>query len=80
MTGLLLTLASTVSSAVPQLSTVVRQEIRNGKLYDASLVPSCKSMQPNCKPWQREWNETIKMLADDIVTPEGLILREVTDA
>ena len=71
--------ASAPTSAVA-VSIVSRQEIRNGKLYDVSLAPSCKSKKPVCKPWQREWTEGTPMLPSDIVTPEGLILREVTNA
>jgi hypothetical protein len=80
MIGMLLALAASASTVVPQPTIGSRQEIRNGKLYDVSLAPSCKSKQPKCKPWRREWNDSIKLLPTDIVTPEGLILREVIDA
>jgi hypothetical protein len=72
-------LAATPLSATP-VAIATRQEIRNGKLYDVLLAPSCKSKKPICKPWQREWTDSIQMLPKDIVTPEGLILREVVDA
>jgi hypothetical protein len=78
--GLLLALAATASTNVEAAGVVSRQEIRNGKLYDVMLAPSCKNKQPRCKPWQREWNDSIKTLPGDTVTPDGLILREVANA
>ncbi len=80
MIGALAFLAAALSVPAVPAAIISRQEIRNGKLYDVLLAPSCKSKQPTCKPWQREWNESVKMLPGDIVTPEGLILRKVVDA
>ena len=69
-----------VSTSSAPVAIVSRQEIRDGKLYNVLLAPSCKSKKPICQPWQREWTEAIKMLPGDVVTPDGLVLREVTDA
>ena len=80
MISLLLALAAASSESAGKAGVAVRQEIRNGRLYDVMLAPSCKNKQPKCKPWQREWNDAIKTLPGDTVTEDGLILREVTNA
>jgi hypothetical protein len=78
--------ASSAELSIPQSVVVseevsyalhARQEVRNGKTYNVLLAPSCKNKVPKCKPFQREWTDKIKLLPGDIITPEGLILREV---
>jgi hypothetical protein len=78
--GLLLPFFAAATTSATPIAIISRQEIRDGKLYNVLLAPSCKSKRPTCKPWQQEWTDSIRMLPGDVVTPDGLTLREVTHA
>ena len=66
-------------SGVP-IAIVSREEVRDGRLYDVLLAPSCEGNVPICEPWERNWTDGLRLLPGDTVTPEGLILREKPDA
>lgn len=57
-----------------------REEVHEGKLYDVFLAPPCSNKSAICDPWERVWTDAIKTSLGEIVTPEGLILREKTNA
>jgi hypothetical protein len=69
-------------AGVAQTAVVIvsREEIHDGKLYDVFLAPPCSERRAICEPWERGWGDGIQVLPGNVVTPEGLVLREKRNA